>query len=196
MFTKKTLQQQINDFKEKVYARETKISSRISELEAEAASIKAKVKAQTAEIVELEMSGNSSDIGKLQKSNREMRMQLEEIQDSIQEYKDQLEDRTTPFVRDLEKLRIAGNKAAEERLENEKALRAESAALETQIEDLKSKLKKINSDLYISGASTEVDTLKQIAVYIDPRATGLGFYEGKNFINNWLGGASLKNFFK
>lgn len=196
MFTKKTLQQQINDFKEKVYARETKISSRISELEAEAASIKAKVKTQTAEIVELEMSGNSSDIGKLQKSNREMRMQLEEIQDSIQEYKDQLGDRTNPFVKDLEKLRIAGNKVTEERLKNEKALRAESAALETQIEDLKSKLEKINHELYASGAHTEVDTLKQIAVYLDPRATGLSYYEQNNFIKKWLGGSSLKNFFR
>lgn len=189
MFEKKTLQQHINEFTEKVQARESKINSKIIELEGEATAVRARIKNQNSQIVELDMADDQAGANKIRKSNRDLRLQLDEIQDAIEGYQSQLEG-SDQYSKELEKIREAGNKATQERIQKDKDLSEQRSAVEAQIDSLKDKLKQIQHEQYVNSFSREIDTLRPVITYIDPRARTLDYSKQEGFIERWLGGSS------
>lgn len=196
MSEKKSLQQHINEFQNKVRAQESKIANRINDLKVQASKLRTTIKDQSSKIVELEMFEDSTGISELQKNNREMRLQLEEIQDSIQSYEEQHSNQKKLYAKDLEKLRTVANKAAEERIKEIDGLGLEAIEIESQIEALNHKLKQVRHEGYVLEMRTEVNDLKQIISYIDPRANELDFFKKEQLIKNWLGNYPTESLFE
>lgn len=198
MFKKKTLQQHINEFRNKVDSRESTILSRIKSLEEQASAIQTQIKSQSAKIVDLELNGNNSgQIDDIKKSNRQLRLELEEIQESIEGYQNQLEHDPSLYAEDLEAIRQAGNDAISDRKKEMGELISKANDLESQIESLRKELEQIRNKWYILHQHNDYYTFSSILSYIDPRVTKLNSTEEEQFLNDWLSGSSsLENYFK
>lgn len=198
MLKKKTLQQHINEFRNKVDSRESKIRSKIESLEEQASAMQIQIKTQGAKIVELELSGNNSgQIDEMKKSNRELRLQLEEVQDSIGGYQNQLEHGPSLYAEDLEGIRQAANEAASDRKKEMEELMSKANDVKSQIESLKKELEQINHKWYVLYQYDDYYTFSSFLSYIDPRVTQLRDTEKDRFLKHWLSGSSsLENFFK
>lgn len=198
MFKKKTLQQHIDEFTRKVDSRESKIYSKIRELEEQASSIQSQIKSQSAKIVELELNGGSPEqVDVAKKSNRELRLQLEEIQDSIGGYQSQLEHGPSLYAEDLEKIRQAAKDATADR-------KKEMEELSSTIDDKKAQIKALEKELdqirHKWNALYQYDdyyTFSSMLSYIDPRTTKLRESEKESFLRHWLSGSThnIERFF-
>jgi hypothetical protein len=195
MFEKKTLQQYINEFVGQVDEREDKISSKIKEFEAQADSIETAINEQSSAMVELEIAGDTAGAEKLLKNNRQLYIQLQELRDSIKGYQSQLGKRNAQYSQGLDKVRVASNKAREERIAHSKKLYERRTALEKGISNMEQKLNLLKQEIYIHDSKTEENVIRQLLPYIDHRSTKLGYLEQNQYIKNWMGGAPLESFF-
>jgi chromosome segregation ATPase len=196
MFEKKTLQQHIDEFVGQVNERNNKIRSKIKGFEAQADSIETTINEQSSTMVELELAGDTAGAEKLQKNNRQLRLQLEEVRDSIKGYQSQLGKRNAQYNKELDKVRVASNKAREERFEHGKKLIERREALENQLSEMKQKIESLRHEIHVNDSRTEVSAIRQLLPYIDSRSTKLGYLEQDQFIINWMGNGPLESFFE
>ncbi|SDF05102.1 hypothetical protein SAMN04488542_10571 [Fontibacillus panacisegetis] len=198
MFEKKTLQQHINEFTRKVDSRESKIHSKIRELGEQAASIQSQIKLQADKIVELELnSGSPEQIDAAKKSNRELRLQLDELQDSIVGYQNQLERDPSLYAKDLEGIRQAANKAAADRKREMEKLSSTVDDKKAQIQALEKELAQVRHEWNVLYHHDDYYTFSSMLSYIDPRVTKLDHSKKEQFLKDWLSGSSsLERYFK
>ncbi|MNW38873.1 hypothetical protein D3C74_159510 [compost metagenome] len=198
MFEKKTLQQHINEFTRKVDSRESKIHSKIRELEDQVESIQSQIKSQAAKIVELELNGGSPEqVDVTKKSNRELRLQLEEIQDSIRGYQSQLEHAPSLYAEDLKTIRQAAKDATADRKKEMEELSSKVDDKKAQIESLQKELEQIKHEWNVLYHHDDYYTFSSMLSYIDPRVTKLDHSKKEQFLKDWLSGSSsLERYFK
>lgn len=198
MYKNEVLNRRISEFKNKVASRESKVATKIRSLEEQASAIQVQIKSQTDKIVELDLNGDDpKKIDEVKKTNRELRLQLEEIQDSIVGYRNQLEHNSTLYDKDLEGIRQAAHKAAADRKMEKGKLDSTISDKEAQIQTLEKEVAKIRTEAYILGQYDDYYTLSSILSYIDPRAAKLSHSEQDRFIKEWVSGSSsLDRYFK
>lgn len=196
MYKDEVLKYRINVFKNKAASRESKVTTKIQSLEEQASAIQMQIKSQTDKIVELDLNGDDpKKIDEVKKSNRELRLQLEEIQDSIVGYRDQLEHNSTLYDKDLEGIRqVAIKAAADRKIEREKLISTINDK-EAQIQTLEKELAQIRIDAYLLGEYDDYHNLISIFSYIDSRASKLKGSEQYEFFKAWLSGHSKEGFF-
>ncbi|CAM3464102.1 hypothetical protein EDM52_18505 [Brevibacillus invocatus] len=194
MFGNKTLQQHVNEFLSKVNEQEGKIRSKIEELEFLFDSLTDKVKVQTAAMIELEIAGDNAGAEKIMKSNRQLRLQIDEIKDSIQGYRSQL-GQGYQLGKELDKVKAAAIQADKDRVERVNNLHKQGEQLAQQIADLKMKREQVMLDWRVSYSRTTEMDLVGIASYIDPRATALSLTEKETLIRKWMSGETIEDFF-
>jgi len=194
MFKTTDLSTVVNEFLNTVEARRQKITDKITALEDEAAQLEARIKNQSEELVELEINDNLAGANKLRKSNQELRVQLAEINDTIQGYNAQLEKPVE--AKSLEQVRLAGAKARQDRLDLGTALLKESDELEKQIDELKVKNKKVLTEWNHTRYDTEIGTLRRVASYIHPRVQEVPSSKHEELLKDWILGQSVERYFK
>lgn len=198
MYKNEVLNQRINEFKKKVDSRESKVDAKIRSLEEQASAIQVQIKSQTDKIVEFELNGEDpKKIDEVKKSNRELRLQLEEIQDSIVGYRDQLEHNSTLYDKDLEGIRQAAHKAAADRKKEMEELSAMIDDKAAQVQALEKELEQIRNKRYFLSQYDDYYTFSSLLSYIDPRAAKLSHSEQERFIKEWVSDpSSLERYFK
>lgn len=193
MLKKKDWKELLQEFTDKVDKRERLIQSKINGFEEQARVIKVKIKENSAQMIELEMSENSN-VERFKKENQKLRLELEEIRDSISGYENQLGTSRNFYAKDLDKVRDAANKAEEERLEEVKADYALLDDLEAKMDEIKKKMEQTRNKLQFSR--TTVEDLKWNFSNIDSRVTNLSYHEQEYAIKSWLSGGDIESFFK
>lgn len=198
MYKNEVLNKRINEFKNKVGSRESKVYTKIQSLEEQASAIQMQIKSQTDKIVELDINGEDpKKIDEMKKSNRELRLQLEEIQDSIVGYRDQLEHNSTLYDKDLEGIRQAAHKAAADRKKEMEELSAMVDDKKAQIQAIEKELDQISHKWSLLYQYNDYYALSSLLSYIDPRAAKLSHSEQEQFIKEWVSGSSsLDRYFK
>lgn len=196
MLKKKDWKELLREFGDKVEKRENLIQSKIDGLQEQAKIIQAKIKANSDQMIDLEMNEDTSGVEKLKKENRKLRAELEEIQDSITGYESQLGTSRDHFAKDLDKVRDAANKADEEQKRWQEESVSKRKALEAEIEELTKQVKDINFNLQISRtAAEEMDSFHYL-LHIEPRALDLKEYLRPGFLKSWLRGHDTADYFK
>ncbi|MEK5641940.1 hypothetical protein BK138_08510 [Paenibacillus rhizosphaerae] len=193
MLKKKDWKELLQEFLDKVDKREQLIQGKIDDLQEQAQIIKTKIKDNSDQMIELEMSEDTTGIEKFKKENRTLRIELEEIQDSIDGYKTQLGTSRDYYAKDMEKIRAAANKAEEERLQQYNANHARLDELQAQIDELKKQME--NTRYELRASRTTVEDLKWKFHLIDPRLGEIPSYEQENFIKIWLAGEDTERYF-
>ncbi|WP_019913185.1 hypothetical protein [Paenibacillus sp. HW567] len=196
MFKNKDWKELMQEFKDKVDKREVLIQSNIDGLQEKVEVIKGKIKDNADKMIEAEMNEDTNGLEKFKKENRKLRLDLEEIQDSIAGYETQIGTSRNLFVKDLDKIRDAANKAEEERIRWTDEIVSKRKDLESEIKEIEKQISEINNELIFSRAVTEQLEYSSYLIYIDPRSKSLKDYEKKSFINSWLSGDSLDRYFK
>lgn len=186
MLKKKDWKELLQEFSNKVDKREQLIKGKIEDLKEQEEVIQTKIKDNSGRMIELEMDGDTSGVAAIKKENRDFRIELEEIQDSIEGYKSQLGTARDYYANDLDKIRTAANKAEEERLQQDKANYARLDELQAKIDELKEQMEKTRNELQFRR--TTVEDLKWQFHHIDPRVSKIPDYEKENFIKMWLAG--------
>lgn len=188
MFKNKDWKELLQEFIDKVDAREELIQSKIDGFHEQGASINAKIRENSARMIELEMAGDTGAVEKFKKENQKLRLELEEIKDSVAGYANQLGTSRDQYAGDLKKIQLAAKKAEEERLEQERMSMARLDELEAEIDKLKEQMEQTKNELRY-GRTTAED-LKWQFRHIDPRVTKLPDYEQEQVIKSWLAGDS------
>jgi len=194
MFNTKDLSTVVNEFLNTVKVREQKITDKITALENEANELKLKIKKQSEELVELEIHDNHSGANKLRKSNQELRIQLAEITDTIQGYNAQLDKPID--ANSLEKIRLAGAKAMQDRLDRRAALHKESDELEKRIKELKAKKENAHREWGHAGYNIEIGTLRSVLRFVHPDTGKLSFTQQEELLTSWIRGHSIEQYFE
>ncbi|MED5015943.1 hypothetical protein P9847_01345 [Paenibacillus chibensis] len=195
MLKKKDWKEMIQEFSDKVDKREKLIRGKIDELKEQEEIIQTKIKDNSGRMIELEMEGDTSGVTTIKKENRDMRIELEEVQDAIEGYKSQLGTARDYYAKDLEKIRAAVNKAEEEHFQWKQDTRSRRDGLEAKIEDLKKQVEQINNEIVFTRTISEEMEWGYIT-RIDPRVDSLKDYEKQNFIKSWMSGHDTERFFK
>ncbi|ULO05158.1 hypothetical protein H1230_18790 [Paenibacillus sp. 19GGS1-52] len=188
------LGQQVFDFTRSVDARSRKINSKLQELNVKSDAIRVKINENAAELVDLEISGDSAGSARLQKSNRQLRLELDEISDQIAGYQAQL-SKGSQHEKELEKIRSTVQKATAERIENYNRMTEERDAIREQIKVLQSKANDINNRLPSANVDSEYNQLLPLLDYIDPRITQLSYNEKNELVRRWADGRSIDIYF-
>ncbi|WDV94196.1 hypothetical protein [Brevibacillus parabrevis] len=194
MFGSKTLQQNVNEFLEKVSEREGKIQSKIEELESQLDSLMAKVNEQTSAMVELEIAGDDTGAEKILKSNRQLHLQIDEIKYRHQEYQAQFE-KIQQYEKSLDKVKAAAIQAKKARSEKMTNLEKQGEELERQIEELKNKRNQVRLDWKIAYHTNVENSLINLVSYIDGRARTLSHSEKEAMLRTWIDGESIEKYF-
>ncbi|WP_408894657.1 hypothetical protein [Paenibacillus taichungensis] len=184
----------VNEFLNTVKVRELKITDKITALEDEASGLELKIKKQSEELVELEIHDNHSGANKLRKSNQELRIQLAEITDTIQGYNAQLDKPID--ANSLEKIRLAGAKAMQDRLDRRAAFHKESDELEKRIKELEAKKSNALREWQHAGYNTEIGTLRSILSFVHPDTRKLTFTQQEELLTSWIRGHSIEQYFE
>lgn len=195
MLKKKDWKEMIQEFSDKVDKREKLIQGKIDDLQEQAQIIETKIKDNSGRMIELEMEGDTGGVATIKKENRDLRIELEGIQDAIEGYKSQLGTARDYYAKDLEKIRAAVNKAEEEHIQWGKDTRAKRDDLESKIDELKQQVEQINNELRFARTISEEMEWGYIK-HIDPRVDSLKDYEKQNFIKSWMAGHDTERFFK
>ncbi|WP_422657362.1 hypothetical protein ACK8P5_16570 [Paenibacillus sp. EC2-1] len=197
MLKKKDWKELLQEFSDKVEKREQLIQSNINGLQEQVAVIQAKIKENSDQMIEFEMSeDNTSGVEKFKKENRKLRLELEEIQDSIAGYENQLGTSRDFYGKDLDKIRDAANKAEEERIRLEQESFSKRDALKSKIKEIEKQINEIECET-IGRSSIEIllNHYPYLAT-IDPRAYSLKDHGKHLFIRSWLAGHDTEQYFK
>lgn len=193
MLKKKDWKELLQEFSDKVDKREKLIKGKIDDLQEQEQIIQTKIKDNSDQMIELEMNEDTGGVEKFKKENRTLRDELEEIKDAISGYENQLGTSHDHYARDLDKIRVAANKAEEERIQRDQDTRSRRDGLEAKIDELKKQIEQINHELRFSR--TTVEDLRWQLSHIDRRASKLPFHEQENFIKRWLADGDTESFF-
>lgn len=197
MLKKKEWKELIEEVGRKIDKREQMIESKIADLQEQGNSIQAKIKDNSGRMIEFEMEGDTAGVEVIKKENKELRNELEEIQDSIAGYQNQLGTSREYYAKDMDKIRAAVKKAEEERLQRDKIAFARLDELQAKMDELKKQMEKTRFELQISRPVSEELTSFQYIVLIDQRAYyQLKEYERQSFIKSWLSGDDTERYFK
>lgn len=196
MLKKKDWKELLQEFSDKVGKRELLIQSKIDGLQEQGAAIQTKIKENSNHMIELEMNGDMGGAEKVKNENRQLRLQLEEIQDSIAGYESQFGTSHDFFIKDLDKIRDAANKAEEERTQWRDDTISKRNDLEAKIKKFEEQILEINHELRISKTIKEELCRSSYLTLIDPRANSLSDYDKSNFMKCWLSGVETEHFFK
>jgi len=196
MLKKRDWKELLQEFRDKVEKRENLIQSKIDGLQEQAASIHAKIKENSDQMIDFEMNEDFVGVEKFKKENRKLRTELEEIQDSIAGYESQLGTSRDHFAKDLDKVRDAANRADEEQKRWQEESVSKREALEAEIEELTKQIKEINFNLQIRRTAAEEMNQFQYLYSIEPRAVDLREYLRPGFLKSWLRGHDTADYFK
>lgn len=198
MLKKKDWKELMQEFIDKVNKREQMIQSKIDDLKKQERTIQAQIKNNSGHMIELEMNEDMSSAEKIKKENKQLRLQIEEIQDSIAGYENQLGTSRDLYAKDLDKIRTAVKKAEEERVQRGKDLFAEMDEVDEKIEALKKEREQLSNDYHFNNARKERHSLEQYIEYLDSRAGTIEYADREQFILRWLSGNTdeIDNFFK
>ncbi|PQP89669.1 hypothetical protein [Paenibacillus sp. AR247] len=195
MLKKKDWKELMQESIEKVDKREQLIQGKINDLQEQEEVIQTKIKDNSSRMIELEMDGDTGGVATIKKENRDLRIELQEIQDSIEGYKGQLGTARDYYAKDMDKIRAAANKAEEERLQQRKADHARLDELQAQIDELEKQMEKTRNELRFSRSVSEELTHFSYLNHIDSRAYSLSAYEQQSFIKSWLAGEDTESYF-
>ncbi|MFF2907678.1 hypothetical protein [Paenibacillus sp. NPDC057934] len=196
MLKSKSWKELMQEFVDKVNKRENLIQSNIDELQEKAQVIQTKIKENSDLMIEAEMNEDTNGVEKFKKENRKLRLDIEEIQDSIAGYENQVGTSRNFFSKDLDKVRDAAIKAEEERKRWTEDTVSKRKDLESQIKELKNQISGINNELIFSRSVTQELEYSSYLGYIEPRTKSVRLHETKSLINSWLSGYSLDGYFK
>lgn len=198
MLKKKDWKELMQELKNKVDEREQMISNKIDDLRNQGQAVQMKIKENNAQMIEFEMNEDMNSAEKIKKENKQLRLQLEEIQDSISGYENQLGSSYGHYAKDMDKIRVAVNKATEERVQHRKDLSARMDEVDGEIDTLKKEREKLLNEYHFSGAVTETSSLLSYIEYLDPRAKNIDYRDREQFILRWLSGDpnQIESFFK
>ncbi|MHA2852851.1 hypothetical protein ACXZ7E_02605 [Paenibacillus lautus] len=194
MLKKKDWKELMQEFVDKVDKREQLIQDKIDELKKQGAIIQTKIRENSDQMIELEMNEDTNSVEKFKKENRNLRLQLDEIQDSISGYESQLGTSRDYYAKDWDKIRAAAKKAEEDRIIQEKAANAEIDDLQAKIDELKEQREQKKRKLQFSR--TTIEELSGQLRHIDPRAIQLSHYTQQAFIKTWLHGGNTESYFE
>ncbi|WP_281869943.1 hypothetical protein [Brevibacillus parabrevis] len=194
MVGNKSLQQHVDEFLEKVNEREGKIQSKIEELESQLEALMAKVKDQTAAMIELEMAGDNAGAEKILKNIRQMYLQIDETKYRIQEYQAQF-GKNQQYEKSLDKVKAAAIQAKKARSEKMTSLEKQKKELERQIEELKNKRNQVGLDWQKAYYTNVEMSLINLVSYIDGRARMLSHSEKETMLRTWIDGESIEKYF-
>jgi hypothetical protein len=184
----------VNEFLKNVEGREKKITDKITALEDEATELEVRIKNQSEELVELEINDNLTGANKLRKSNQDLRIQLAEINDTIQGYNAQLNKPAD--ANSLEKIRLAGAKAMQDRLDLRASLLKESDELEKRIKELEVNKSNTLREWQHAGYNTEIGTLRSVLRFVHQDTRKLSFTQQEELLTSWIRGHALEQYFE
>ncbi|WP_342439976.1 hypothetical protein NSS79_15210 [Paenibacillus sp. FSL L8-0436] len=196
MLKSKGWKELMQEFNDKVDKRESLIQSNIDGLQEKAQVIETKIKENSDQMIESEMNEDNNGVEKFKKENRRLRLELEEIQDSISGYENQLGTSRAFYAKDLEKVRIAANKAEEERIRRTDEIISKRKDLESEIKGIEKQISEINNELIFSRSVTDQMDNYSYLVTLDPRTKNLKDYGKGEFIKSWLSGDDVERYFK
>lgn len=196
MLKNKDWKELMQEFNDKVDKRENLIQSNIDGLQEKAQVIQTKIKENSDLMIESEMNEDTNGVENFKKENRRLRLDFEEIKDSIAGYENQLGTSRNFFAQDLDKIRVAANKAEEERIRWTNDTVSKRKDLESKTKEIEKQINEINYELRCSRSVTEQLDHYHHLTTLDPRAKTLNDYEKKSFINSWLSGDNVERYFK
>ena len=186
MLKSKSWKELMQEFNDKVDKRENLIQSKIDDLQEKAQVIETKIKDNADQMIEAEMSEDLNGAEKYKKENRRLRLELEEIQDSIAGYENQLGSSRAFYAKDLEKVRIAANKDEEERIRWTNEIRSKKEGLESKIKEIEKEISEIVYELKCSRSVAEQMDNYYLLTTLDPRAKTLKELDKTFFIRSCI----------
>lgn len=185
MFGKKSLNEQINDFLNKINMRQAKIKERVTSLEAEAAGIKSKIQSETKRLIDCELSENNQGQDECNKNIRQLQLEQDRVSGLIDAYKAE-SGNASKDKKALLNIRATAVKDREARFEKIRTLTAARVDMEHQLQDIEEKINQTGIEINRTRVDVEARALLRIVRFIEPKCVKIPEQERVQYLEAWL----------
>lgn len=190
----KSLDELVGEFLKKTAAWEYKVKENINSLRNQAASIKEKINEQTRAAIESDLHDQTDEAEKYRLSNRDLRLELEEVEASIAAFENQTVGKVD-FSAEIDAIREIARLELEANHEAIKATFEKKADIDLQIKALENQKDHLDTERDRLENFGPTSTLTKILKYIYPAGyRPLPFFEQDNFLKRWIQGSDMSYF--